>query len=162
MLGLGYRNFTLSTSGIVPHMYRLAEEGLPISLSLSLHAPNDELRSRIMPINRKYHLPEVMAAAKNYAEATKRRVTYEYILIDQLNDNEKEAEELATLLKGQLASVNLIPINPVKERNLLRPGLSRIEAFENYLKARHINVTVRKEMGTDIQAACGQLRNKHL
>ena len=135
---------------------------LGISLSLSLHAPNDELRSRIMPINRKYHLPEVMAAAKNYAEATKRRVTYEYILIDQLNDNEKEAEELATLLKGQLASVNLIPINPVKERNLLRPGLSRIEAFENYLKARHINVTVRKEMGTDIQAACGQLRNKHL
>ena len=162
VLGLGYRNFTLSTSGIVPNMYRLAEEGLPISLSLSLHAPNDELRSDIMPINRKYHLSEVMAAAKNYAEVTKRRVTYEYILIDQLNDNEKEAEELAALLKGQLASVNLIPINPVQERNLLRPSLSRIEAFENYLKARHINVTVRKEMGTDIQAACGQLRNKHL
>ena len=161
-LGLGYRNFTLSTSGIVPNMYRLAEEGLPISLSLSLHAPNDELCSKIMPINRKYHLPEVMAAAKNYAEVTKRRVTYEYILIDQLNDNEKEAEELAVLMKGQLASVNLIPINPVKERNLLRPSLARIEAFENYLKNRHINVTVRKEMGTDIQAACGQLRNKHL
>jgi 23S rRNA (adenine2503-C2)-methyltransferase len=162
VLGLGYRNFTLSTSGIVPNMYRLAEEGLPISLSLSLHAPNEELRSKIMPINRKYHLPEVMMAAKNYAEVTKRRVTYEYILIDQLNDNEREAEQLAELLKGQLASVNLIPINPVKERSLLRPSQTRIEAFENHLRARHINVTVRKEMGTDIQAACGQLRNKHL
>lgn len=162
VLGLGYRNFTLSTSGIVPNMYRLSEEGMPISLSLSLHAPNDELRSEIMPINRKYHLSEVMAAAKNYAEVTRRRVTYEYILIDQLNDHEKEAEELVGLLKGQLASVNLIPINPVKERNLLRPGLARIEAFENYLRNHHINVTVRKEMGTDIQAACGQLRNKHL
>jgi 23S rRNA (adenine2503-C2)-methyltransferase len=162
VLGLGYRNFTLSTSGIVPNMYRLAEEGLPISLSLSLHAPNEELRSKIMPINRKYHLPEVMMAAKNYAEVTNRRVTYEYILIDQLNDNEREAEQLAELLKGQLASVNLIPINPVKERSLLRPSQTRIEAFENHLRARHINVTVRKEMGTDIQAACGQLRNKHL
>ena len=162
VLGLGYRNFTLSTSGIVPNMYRLAEEGLPISLSLSLHAPNEELRSQIMPINRKYHLQGTVAATRNYAEVTKRRVTYEYILIDGLNDSEKEAEELAKLLHGQLASVNLIPINPVKERNLLRPSQARIEAFENYLKAHHINVTVRKEMGTDIQAACGQLRNKHL
>ncbi len=162
VLGLGYRNFTLSTSGIVPQMYRLAEEGLPISLSLSLHAPNEELRSQIMPINRKYSMKEAVAAAANYAEVTKRRVTYEYILIDQFNDNEKEAEELAGLLKGQLANVNLIPINPVKERNLLRPSQARIEAFENYLKARHVSVTVRKEMGTDIQAACGQLRNKHL
>lgn len=162
VLGLGYRNFTLSTSGIVPNMYRLAEEGLPISLSLSLHAPSEELRSRLMPINRKYHLQEAVAAASHYAEATGRRVTYEYILIAGLNDGEREAEELANLLRGQLASVNLIPINPVKERELLRPSQARIEAFEKYLRSRRVSVTVRKEMGTDIQAACGQLRNKHL
>ena len=162
VLGLGYRNFTLSTSGIVPNMYRLAEEGLPISLSLSLHAPSEELRSRLMPINRKYHLQEAVAAASHYAEATGRRVTYEYILIAGLNDGEREAEELADLLRGQLASVNLIPINPVKERELLRPSQARIEAFEKYLRSRRVSVTVRKEMGTDIQAACGQLRNKHL
>jgi 23S rRNA (adenine2503-C2)-methyltransferase len=161
-LGLGYRNITLSTSGIVPGMYQLAEEGLPISLSVSLHAPNQELRSEIMPINRKYPLKDVVAAAKNYADKTKRRVTYEYILIDQLNDGEQQAKELTALMHGQLASVNLIPINPVVERNLLRPSKARIDWFEGYLASHHVNVTVRREMGTDIQAACGQLRNKHL
>ncbi|SHK82705.1 23S rRNA (adenine2503-C2)-methyltransferase [Selenomonas ruminantium] len=161
-LGLGYRNITLSTSGIVPGMYSLAEEGMPISLSVSLHAPNQELRSEIMPINRKYPLKDVVAAAKNYADKTKRRVTYEYILIDQLNDGEQQAKELVSLLHGQLASVNLIPINPVVERNLLRPSKARIDWFEGYLASHHVNVTVRREMGTDIQAACGQLRNKHL
>jgi len=161
-LGLGYRNITLSTSGIVPGMYRLAEEGMPISLSVSLHAPNQELRSEIMPINRKYPLKDVVAAAKHYADTTKRRVTYEYILIDQMNDGEKQAKELTALLHGQLASVNLIPINPVVERNLLRPSKARIDWFEGYLASHHVNVTVRREMGTDIQAACGQLRNKHL
>lgn len=161
-LGLGYRNITLSTSGIVPGMYQLAEEGMPISLSVSLHAPNQELRSEIMPINRKYPLKDVVAAAKNYADKTKRRVTYEYILIDQLNDGEVQAKELVSLLRGQLASVNLIPINPVVERNLLRPSKARIDWFEGYLASHHVNVTVRREMGTDIQAACGQLRNKHL
>jgi len=161
-LGLGYRNITLSTSGIVPGMYQLAEEGLPISLSVSLHAPNQELRSEIMPINRKYPLKDVVAAAKNYADKTKRRVTYEYILIDQLNDGEQQAKELTALMHGQLASVNLIPINPVVERSLLRPSKARIDWFEGYLASHHVNVTVRREMGTDIQAACGQLRNKHL
>lgn len=161
-LGMGYRNITLSTSGIVPNMYRLAEEGLPISLSVSLHAPNDALRSRLMPINRKYPLADVVKAARHYAETTKRRVTYEYILIDQLNDGEEQAQELVSLLRGQLASVNLIPINPVVERHLLRPSAARIKWFEQYLLDHHIQVTVRREMGTDIQAACGQLRNKHL
>ena len=159
---MGYRNITLSTSGIVPNMYRLAEEGLPISLSVSLHAPNDALRSRLMPINRKYPLADVVKAARHYAETTKRRVTYEYILIDQLNDGEEQAQELVSLLRGQLASVNLIPINPVVERHLLRPSAARIKWFEQYLLDHHIQVTVRREMGTDIQAACGQLRNKHL
>ena len=162
VLGLGYRNFTLSTSGIVPKMYDLAEAGVPISLSVSLHAPNNELRSRIMPINRKFPLEDVVAAARHYAELTKRRVTYEYILIDGLNDGEPQAKELVKLLHGQLASVNLIPINPVRERNLLRPSRVRIESFEHYLAAHKVAVTVRREMGADIQAACGQLRNRHL
>lgn len=162
VLGMGYRNITLSTSGIVPSMLLLAEEGMPISLSVSLHAPNQELRSQIMPINRKYPLADVIAAAKNYAEKTGRRVTYEYILIDRLNDGEAQARELVKLLRGQLCSVNLIPINPVKERNLLRPSKTRIDWFEGYLRQHGLTVTVRREMGKDIQAACGQLRNKHL
>lgn len=161
-LNMGYRNITLSTSGIVPYMYKLADAEMPISLAVSLHAPNTELRSKIMPINKKYPLGDVIAAAKNYADKTKRRVTYEYILIADLNDSQREAAELVQLLRGQLASVNIIPINPVKERHLLRPTSERIDAFERYLSSHHINVTVRREMGTDIQAACGQLRNKHV
>lgn len=161
-LGMGYRNVTLSTSGIVPGMLKLAEEGMPISLAVSLHAPNQELRTQIMPIAKKYPLHEVIAAAKHYADVTKRRVTYEYILIDHLNDNEEQAEELVRLLQGQLCNVNLIPINPVVERHLLRPSKSRIDRFEKYLTQHHISVMLRREMGTDIQAACGQLRNKHL
>ena len=162
VLGMGYRNITLSTSGIVPAMYLLADEGLPISLSVALHAPNQELRSELMPINRKYPLADVVAAAKHYAETTGRRVTYEYILIDQLNDGEAQARELVKLLRGQLCSVNLIPINPVRERQLLRPSRARIEWFERYLRQHGLQVTLRREMGTDIQAACGQLRNQHL
>ncbi len=161
-LNMSYRSITLSTSGIVPGMQRLKDENMPITLSVSLHAPNNELRSELMPINRKYPLAEVVQAAREYADATHRRVTYEYILIDGVNDREKEAKELCYLLKGQLASVNLIPINPVVERKLFRPSKERIDAFENYLAQHHVTVTVRREMGADIQAACGQLRNKHL
>lgn len=161
-LGMSCRSMTLSTSGIVKGMRRLADEGLPISLSVSLHAPNQALRERIMPIAKHYPLADVVAAAKHYADVTKRRVTYEYILIDGVTDGEEQARELANLLRGQLASVNLIPINPVAERGLLRPAPERVERFERYLKSRHIAVTVRREMGADIQAACGQLRNKHL
>ena len=162
VLNLGYRNITLSTSGIVPGMYRLAEEGLPISLSVSLPAPNQELRATLMPIARKYPLTDVIKAADHYADVTKRRVTYEYILIDHVNDGEEQARELIRLLQGKLASVNLIPINPVVERNLMRPAPARIDAFERMLSRHHLTVTVRREMGTDIQAACGQLRNRHL
>ena len=161
-LGMGYRNFTISTSGIVPGIYRLMEEGIPVNLSISLHAPNDALRSELMPINRKYPLQDVVEAGRAYGERTKRRVTYEYILIDHLNDGEEHARELCSLLSGQLAGVNLIPINPVVERNLLRPSPERIRHFETMLQSRHINVTVRREMGTDIDAACGQLRNRHM
>ena len=159
-IGLGYRGVTLSTSGIVPGIERLAQEGIPISLSISLHAPTDALRSEIMPVNRMYPLADVLRAARAYAERTKRRVTYEYILIRDLNDSVREAEQLAHLLKGQLASVNLIPINPVAERNLFRPDKAAIRRFQKTLEERHIAVTLRREMGTDIQAACGQLRNR--
>ncbi len=159
-IGLSYRGVTLSTSGIVPGIERLAEEGIPLSLSISLHAPTDALRSEIMPVNRMYPLADVLCAACMYAEQTKRRVTYEYILIRDLNDGVCEAEQLAKLLRGQLASVNLIPINPVAERNLLRPSKETIRRFQKVLEERHITVTLRREMGTDIQAACGQLRNR--
>ena len=159
-IGLGYRGVTLSTSGIVPGIERLAKEGIPISLSISLHAPTEELRSKIMPVNRMYPLSDVLRAARAYAERTKRRVTYEYILIRDLNDSAREAEQLANLLKGQLASVNLIPINPVAERNLFRPDKAAIRRFQKTLEDRRIAVTLRREMGTDIQAACGQLRNR--
>ncbi|WP_294153624.1 23S rRNA (adenine(2503)-C(2))-methyltransferase RlmN [uncultured Selenomonas sp.] len=162
VLGMSYRSITLSTSGIVPNIYRLADEGIPVSLSISLHAPEDALRSTLMPINHKYPMADVIAAGKAYGDKTKRRVTYEYILIDGVNDSEQHAAELAKLLHGQLASVNLIPINPVVERHLLRPSQARIDAFEKALADRHIAVTVRREMGTDINAACGQLRNRHL
>ena len=159
-IGLSYRGVTLSTSGIVPGIERLAEEGIPISLSISLHAPMEELRSQIMPVNRKYPLADVLRAARMYAERTKRRITYEYILIRDLNDGVREAEQLAKLLRGQLASVNLIPINPVAERNLYRPNKAAIRRFQKILEERHIIATLRREMGTDIQAACGQLRNR--
>lgn len=161
-LNIGYRNITVSTSGIVPGMQKLAQEDIPITLSISLHAPNDELRTALMPINKHYPLKEVIDAAINYAKQTKRRITYEYILIDKYNDNLAQAEQLCKLLKGQLANVNLIPINPVKERNFNRPSQARIKTFSKYLENHHIVATVRQEMGTDINAACGQLRNKHL
>ena len=161
-LGMSYRSITLSTSGIVPNIYRLAAEEIPINLSISLHAPENNLRSMLMPINKKYPMNDVVKAGEDYGNATHRRVTYEYILIDGVNDNIKQAQELVELLKGQLASVNLIPINPVAERGWNRPSSERINAFEGYLSRHHITVTVRREMGKDIQAACGQLRNRHL
>ena len=159
-IGLSYRGVTLSTSGIVPGIERLAEEGIPISLSISLHAPTDAMRSEIMPVNRMYPLAALLRAARLYAQQTKRRVTYEYILIRDVNDGVREAEQLAKLLRGQLASVNLIPINPVAERKLFRPDRAAIRRFQKVLEERHITATLRREMGTDIQAACGQLRNR--
>lgn len=158
-LNLSYRSFTVSTAGIVPGIDQLATEGLPITLAVSLHAPNNALRSRIMPINDKYPLETVLAAADRYAERTGRRVTYEYTLIAGLNDHDEHARELASILRGRLANVNLIPVNPVAERGLLRPDNARINKFAELLKAEHINATIRREMGTDIKAACGQLRH---
>lgn len=159
---LGYRHVTLSTSGIVPQIYDLAAEDLPITLSISLHAPTDELRSKLMPVNRRYPLAEVLKAGDAYAAQSGRRVTYEYILIAGVNDGEEQARCLAKLLKGKLANVNLIPINPVAERGLERPSAASVARFERILTERHITVTVRREMGADIQAACGQLRYQKL
>lgn len=161
-LNMGYRNITLSTCGIVPGINKLVHEGIPINLSISLHAPNNELRSQLMPINDSYPIEEVVKAADWYAGKTGRRITYEYILIEEVNDTLENAKELVRLLKGKLASVNLIPINPVTERNWKRPSAERINFFKEYLTDHHINTTVRKEMGQDISAACGQLRNKNI
>lgn len=161
-MGLSYRSMTLSTCGIVPSIYRLAEEGLPITLSISLHAPNDEIRSEIMPINRKYGIEEVLKASETYYEKTGRRITYEYTLIDGKNDMISCADELVRRLRGQNANVNLIPVNPVPERGLNRPSLIGINQFCSYLQKHKIQTTIRKEMGTDIDAACGQLRNQYL
>ncbi len=161
-MGLSYRSMTLSTCGIVPSIYRLAEEGLPITLSISLHAPNDEIRSEIMPINRKYGIDEVLKASETYYEKTGRRITYEYTLIDGKNDMTSCADELVRRLRGQNANVNLIPVNPVPERGLDRPSLAKINQFCTYLQKHKIQTTIRKEMGTDIDAACGQLRNQYL
>lgn len=161
ILNLGYRNITVSTSGIVPMIEKLAEEAIPLNLSISLHAPNDLIRSELMPINKKYDVGHVVAAGAAYGQKTGRRVTYEYILIADKNDSVQCAKELARLLRGQLANVNLIPINPVLERGLTRPSPAVIAAFEETLDKNHITVTIRREMGNDIQAACGQLRNQH-
>ena len=160
-LNMSYRNITVSTSGIIPGIERLAKEGIPITLSISLHAARDNLRTMLMPINKKYSIRKVVSAGCAYSKITKRRVTYEYILIRGVNDSEKDVYILASLLRGQLANVNIIPINPVMERNWERPTTEEIKKFSCALERRHIAVTVRQEMGTDIQAACGQLRNRH-
>ncbi len=159
---LGYRHITVSTAGIVPKIHRLAGEALPVTLSISLHAPTDEIRSRLMPVNQRFPLADLLAAGDDYADRTGRRVTYEYILIAGVNDGQEQARTLAKLLKGRLAGVNLIPVNPVAERGLQRPSDRQIEQFAKILAERHITVTIRREMGSDIQAACGQLRHQLL
>ena len=161
-IGLSYRSFTLSTSGIVPAIDRLAQEGLPITLAVSLHASTDDLRTKLMPINRRYPLSEVLAAADRYADKSGRRVTYEYTLIQDTNDQPIHAHQLAALLKGRLANVNLIPVNPVPELNLHRPTAEQSAQFANILEKAGVQVTIRREMGTDIQAACGQLRKREI
>lgn len=159
-LNMSYRSLVISTAGIVPKIYDLIKEELPLTLSISLHAPNQRLRSELMPINDTFPIDEVVRAGNAYGRETGRRVTYEYILIDKLNDTAECADELAELLQGQLANVNLIPINPVDERGFNRPSQIRITAFLDRLTKHHIQATIRREMGSEIQAACGQLRNK--
>ncbi len=156
------RNVTVSTCGLVPGINKLAEEGLPVTLALSLHAPNDDLRKTIMPVANAYKIKDVLAACDNYFDKTSRRMTYEYSMIDGVNDTDKCAEELASLLKGKNCHVNLIPINSIKERDFTKATDSRISRFKNLLEKSGINVTIRRSMGSDIDAACGQLRRRFL
>ena len=157
-LQLGARRITLSTSGLVPQMRRLADERLQIGLAVSLHAPNDELRSRLMPVNRRWPLKEVLAAADYYVERTHRRVSYEYTLMAGVNDSDDLADELAWLLEGRLCHVNLIPLNPTEDTSLHAPSSQRALAFESRLRDAGIAATIRVNRGRDILAACGQLR----
>ncbi len=161
-LNISLRNITLSTCGIVPGIYRFAEEGLPVTLALSLHAPNDEIRRKLMPAAKAYPLPEVLKACGEYFKRTGRRVTFEYSLMKGINDGRQEAEELARLLEGLHGHVNLIPVNPVKERDFTRSDHKAILEFKEILEKAGIAVTIRREMGRDIQGACGQLRRSFL
>lgn len=161
-LNISQRNLTLSTCGIVPGIRRFAEEGLCVTLALSLHAPNDQVRKSLMPVARSYGLEEVLGACRYYYEKTGRRLTFEYSLVRGVNDNIQEAKALAGLIKDQHGHVNLIPVNPIKERDYVQSGQKAIAAFKNQLEKSGINVTVRREMGRDIGGACGQLRKSYM
>jgi 23S rRNA (adenine2503-C2)-methyltransferase len=159
---ISVRNITLSTCGLVPGIQRLADEGLPVTLALSLHAPNDELRKTIMPVAKAFSVAEIMKACDDYFKKTSRRVTFEYSMIDGVNDTTACAEELARLIKGKNCHVNLIPVNKIKERSFSRSKDDNISKFKNTLEKNRINVTIRRSMGTDIDAACGQLRRSFM
>jgi len=155
-LNLGIRRFTISTCGLAPQIKRLAQEGLPLNLAVSLHAPTDELRSQIMPVNRRFPLAQLLNACEIYQAAVGRRISFEYALIKDFNDSPRAAEGLARLLAGKLCHVNLIPVNPVSGAK--PPPPAQIAEFARILEAASVPVTVRKERGGDIEAACGQLR----
>lgn len=161
-LNISQRNITVSTCGIVPGIRRFADEGLSVTLALSLHAPNDEVRKTLMPVANSYPLSEVMAACHEYFEKTGRRLTFEYSLVKGVNDNLDEARALVKLIKHQNGHVNLIPVNPIKERDYVQSNREAIEVFKNYLEKNGINVTIRREMGRDINGACGQLRKSYI
>lgn len=161
-LNIGARHITLSTCGLVPAIRELAARKLPITLSVSLHAPNDELRDQIMPVNKKYPITELLTACREYISITKRRVTFEYALIRGFNDSRELARELGLRLKGMMCHVNLIPVNPVKERGFQKPDPARMRDFQRVLEELGVPAIVRREMGADIDAACGQLRRKAL
>ena len=159
-LEIGARHITVSTCGIVPRIYDYAKEGLQINLAISLHAPNDEIRHKIMPISRTFPLDELMKAVKYYEKTAGRRVTFEYILLKGINDSKENAKELASLIKGTLAYVNLIPYNEVSEMKYRRSDEKKVHEFLDTLMKNGVTATIRKEFGSDIDAACGQLRAK--
>ena len=161
-INMGQRNLTVSTCGIVPNILRLAEENLSINLALSLHASNNDKRKELMPIANQYEIHEVLDACKTYFEKTGRQLTFEYSLVSGVNDTQEDASELSELLKGINAVVNLIPVNPIKERTFKPTDRAGAISFKNKLEKNHINVTIRREMGRDIDGACGQLRRRHL
>jgi 23S rRNA (adenine2503-C2)-methyltransferase len=159
-LNIGARHITVSTSGIIPKIYQFADENMQINFAISLHAPNSELRSRLMPINRAYKLPDLMDAVRYYVNKTGRRISFEYGLFGGVNDQVEHAEELARLVKGVKCHINLIPVNYVPERDYVRTPKTQIFKFERTLRDLGVNVTIRREQGHDIEAACGQLRAK--
>ena len=159
---ISLRNVSLSTCGLVDGIDRLAEENLGLTLSISLHAPTNEQRSALMPVNRRWSLEQLLPACKRYEQRTGRRIVFEYALIEGKNTDLRDAERLAALVRGLRCHVNLIPVNLVKERGLHPPKQAGIEAFEQRLKELHVSVTRRREMGDDIGGACGQLRRSHL
>ncbi len=161
-MNLSQRNLTVSTCGLVPEMRRLAGEHLQITLALSLHAPNDEKRKALMPIANRYTMDEVLDACRFYFQETGRRLTFEYALVGGENDSQEDADQLAGRIRGLNCHVNLIPVNPIKERNYVRSGKKVVENFKNKLEKYGINVTIRREMGADIDGACGQLRKSYI
>jgi len=160
-LNIGYRHISLSTCGIVPGIYKLAELDIPVTLSISLHATTDSKRSSIMPVNNKYNISQLMKACRDYQKVTGRRISYEYAIIKGVNDDDGSAHELASLLKGELAHVNIIPVNNVDENNFRKPDASRIKRFCKILEANKLTATVRRKLGSDINASCGQLRKNN-
>jgi 23S rRNA (adenine2503-C2)-methyltransferase len=160
-LHISERNLTVSTCGLIPGIERLRDENLSINLALSLHAPNDKLRKTIMPIARAYSLKELIPALKDYYAVNKRRLTFEYSLIRGVNDTDACAQELADLIRGMNALVNLIPVNPVRETGMKEPSRTDVLIFQKKLEKYGINVTIRREMGRDIDGACGQLRKRY-
>ena len=161
-LGLGARRITISTCGVVPKIEKLAEEGLQVELSVSLHGPNDAVRGAVMPVNKAFPVRPLIEACKKYVKKTKRAITFEYILIQGVNASVNEAEALGRLLKGMLCKVNLIPYNPIEEFPHEAPSYPEIVAFQKTLQKHGVKTTVRFSKGQDIQAACGQLRSVQL
>lgn len=159
-LAIGARHISVSTCGIVPGIMKYAHEGLQSNLAISLHAPNDEIRNKIMPISKGYKMEELMEAVRYYEKNAGRRVTFEYIMLKDVNDTLECAKQLVKLIKGTLAYVNLIPYNPVDENSFMRSDEKQVHKFFSYLMQHGVNTTVRKEFGNDIDAACGQLRAK--
>lgn len=161
-LNISQRNITVSTCGIIPNMRRLAREKLQITLAVSLHAATQEKRRELMPVANKYEIHELMEACREYFAHTGRRVTFEYSLVGGVNDGAKDAAQLAGLLKGMNCHVNLIPVNPIREREYVQSGSKAVMAFKDMLEKHGITVTVRREMGRDIDGACGQLRRRQI
>ncbi len=161
-LNISQRNITVSTCGIVPKIRELAKERFQITLALSLHASSQEKRLKLMPIAKKYELMEVLDICRMYFEETGRRITFEYSLVGGVNDTDEDVERLCGLLQGMNCHVNLIPVNPIKERDYVQSGQSEILNFKNKLEKNGINVTIRREMGRDIDGACGQLRKRYI
>ena len=157
-LNIGLRHISLSTCGLVDKIDRLAEEGLPVTLSVSLHASDDETRKQTMPIAKRYTIKELLDSCRRYIDKTGRRISFEYALIAGVNDSKEDAHKLGRLLSGMICHVNLIPVNPIKEKNFERSEKKAIKVFTETVEAYKISVTVRRELGADINASCGQLR----